>query len=116
MTGIRRLLFSGLWVGCAAALTGCYGDIKDYCEKEAACEGGNENDEKACVEEMKGMRDAAKEYDCKDQFDEAMECEVDNGYCDSQDNYFTSGDACNAEEDKYYACLVANSNLYASFD
>ena len=90
-------------------ISGCYGDIRDYCETTTSCLGGNANDEDACVETQKGMRKMAKAYDCKDQFDKAMECYADEVACE-EGQIVMESEKCLDLAEKYLACEDKNSD------
>jgi hypothetical protein len=60
-------------IGCA--------DIRSYCEDLTNCEGGNDDDRKACIAEQKGLRAAADEYGCRDEYDRYIACYVEYGQC-----------------------------------
>ena len=108
--GARTLLFFAA-LGCIA---GCSGDIKDYCEDLAACEGLSSADQDACVEFLKGDRKIADDYGCRDEFDAYYGCYVEYGQCEydsmyGENSYVYGNDetglsACDAEETAYYGC------------
>jgi hypothetical protein len=99
-TALVLVSLTALW------FSGCYKDIRDYCEEMVDCEGGNDEDEKACVEELKGERKAAREYDCRDEFDDMLECFVDHGDCEDGDygDYFSIGETCSDEQEDLWDC------------
>ncbi|MCP4679024.1 MAG: hypothetical protein GY854_26740 [Deltaproteobacteria bacterium] len=103
----------GLVLG--AGLAGCHrAQMRDYCEGERKCEGGNDADEKACVEYMKGERAAAKEYDCKSEYDDVLECWADKSSCKTEeiedhDSYglkkYTDDGACDGKVESLWRCV-----------
>jgi hypothetical protein len=114
---IQKLLIIACVAGGAYA---CNGDIKDYCAAQAECEGGNDADEDACVEQISASEEVAASYDCSDQWQKAADCNFENASCqtDPSDNekYFSSrppggDDPCTDEEDAFDACVAAASKL-----
>jgi len=101
------LALAGLLV--SALLAGCYGDIREFCEGWSDCYGGNDEDEKACVEYHKGERKAAAKYDCKDEFDKYFECAASKYKCD--DDYWTDEGKCNKQAINYYECIDKASGI-----
>lgn len=95
--------------GAMLLLSGCYGDIKDYCEKRNDCMNGNDNDEKACVAELKGERKKYKQWGCKDQWDAYMECLVDEMDC--VNDVLTDEGECNGKWEQREECREKNSKL-----
>lgn len=100
---LATLCFSSF--GCVA------GDIKDVCEDIIACEGGNDDDEKACVALLKGERKAQDNYGCRDEFDDLFICQAEYGRCDRVDvgiytteNEEGTEDPCSAARSAYNAC------------
>ena len=100
----RCLLVALLMLG----ISGCYGDIREYCEKQINCLDGNKADEKACVETAKGERRAAKKYGCRDEYDVYMECQVDNGECVENDVFRDDGE-CDESSGDLDECVRENS-------
>ncbi len=99
-----------LVAGAMLLVSGCFSDIKDYCEESNKCENGNENDEKACVEELKGTRKWFKQYGCKKEFDEYYECYVEEMDC--VNDSLTDENECASKNTKRWECVAKNSNLY----
>ena len=109
-------------LGVLGVMMGCNGDIKDYCENLAACEGKTSYDRDACEEALKGERKIADEYGCRDEFDDYYACFVDYGICasngGSDGNEYTYGNdetgmpACSEEEYDYNGCGDIESLLY----
>jgi hypothetical protein len=94
----------------ALGTIGCYSDIRDYCEQQTKCEGGNDNDEDACVEQMKGEKKAAKEYGCRKEYNDYMECAAENNSCEEE--FFMEDEKCFSKEEKLWECVEKESELY----
>lgn len=105
---ITRIAVAGVLL---MSLNGCYGDIKDYCEVKIKCLGGNENDEEACVEQYKTEKRVSKEYDCKDEWKDQMECMADQVECDETFNVPTGEEDCVTEITKWQECIQRGSEL-----
>ena len=73
-TVLMRITWGILVAAMMVGVTGCMGDIKDYCEVSIKCAGGNENDEEACIERYKAEKKWAGEYGCRKEWKDAMEC------------------------------------------
>jgi hypothetical protein len=98
-----------LGVVLAIGAAGCSDQMRDYCDKMVACEGGNDKDKDACKDTLRGQEDAADDYDCGDQFDAVLDCVVSNSTCQSGNyssfNESTSTDACATQEAALTACV-----------
>jgi hypothetical protein len=90
-------------------LLNCSSKIATLCEQQQTCEGGNDKDVKACEEEIAGERDVAAAYDCKDQFNQVLECVTDKGSCNNK--RFVGGTSCNALSESLEACKKAASGV-----
>jgi hypothetical protein len=105
----------------AGLLTAAFGcaDIHSYCKDKIDCEGGNDDDQKACIADMKGERSAADEYGCRDEFDRYVACYVEYGQCgptefDTSEDYTavsdkTGADMCASAEAAWTACGAIES-------
>jgi hypothetical protein len=92
-------------------ISGCNGDIKDYCEVWADCVGANENDQEACIEMLKAEKNVAKEFDCKDEWKAHMECWADQVECNDTVDMVTGIEDCSTEDTKWGECEERGSEL-----
>lgn len=97
------LLFGLTAVVVASA---CSDSYADYCQKRNACLGGNDADLAACYELQEGVREAAQDYSCTDQYDNYAEC-LGTGVCNSG-NFNAS---CDAQKKAVESCEEAASSL-----
>jgi hypothetical protein len=105
---MRVGLYSVVVVALAALAVGCRGhEYGDYCDKQKSCEGGNDKDKDACVDQLEGEEDIADDYDCGDQFDKVTKCLKDNSVC--TDGVYSEGTRCDTEETAYITCVDAAS-------
>lgn len=88
-------------------LPGCSSGFSDFCEAKIACEGGNDKDIDACVEEAKGTESVAEAYGCGDEFDKMFECSESNQKCEDKD--YSSKGACEDQSRALSACIKAAS-------
>ena len=103
-----------VWVLAMMVMGGCKKDIRDFCEKEINCIGGNSNDEGACVDHLWAQRKAAKEYDCRKPWDNMMECQVENSRCES--GYLDDNGDCVEKSEKLSSCIAKSSALLSEGD
>ncbi|MBW2522873.1 MAG: hypothetical protein JRI23_01795 [Deltaproteobacteria bacterium] len=96
---VARSAFAAALVWAAGACNP-YGD---YCEAMMDCEGGNDADVEACIEEAEGAEEVASLWDCDEYFDELFTCVEEKSDCES--DYYTPGDSCQDEEEDYEACM-----------
>ena len=89
------------------ALPAC-SKYSDFCQKEADCEGGNDNDVDACVEASRGQEDVADAYDCSDEYDDLFDCVDENASCKS--NHFSAGDDCDSKAEALSDCIKKSSS------
>ena len=117
MTGIGTMCLGiGILAATSMGVLGCKADIRDYCEKEVKCSGGNDKDEDACREMMKASRRAAKEYDCRNPWDAVLECFVNNMTC--EEDLLTDNGECIEKQTKLSTCIDKSSgydNGYLDF-
>ncbi len=97
-------LAAALLVGGASV--GCHSTYKDYCEQKQQCEGGNDKDIDACIEEARAQEDVASAYDCTDAYDKYADCYKVKGAC--KNGKFDLS-ACSAEGTAYFTCNNAAS-------
>ncbi len=81
-----------LVVVMAAAFLAAGCDIREYCEAWRNCVGGNDEDEKACREQLRTQEDVADIYDCEDDFDTYLQCLINDSECDNDYYYSDCGD------------------------
>jgi hypothetical protein len=104
---------------------GCIPDLRSYCENRNDCIDGNDNDLKACKDDMRRLRDVADIYGCKDQFKNLLSCTADNGECldtmtigfDPNEppqikHIYMSTDACSSEFDSYRNCMPEETSAF----
>jgi hypothetical protein len=97
--------------GCGA------GKIGDYCDKATTCEGGNDQDKAACIDQGNAEKAVAGDYKCSDAYDSLETCMVDSSTCvpnpGSRSNYTVARDpvthvgACDAQATALHACEQA---------
>lgn len=102
---VLATLLVGLFVAGASA--GCHSTYKDYCEQKQQCEGGNDKDIDACIEEWRAQEDIASAYDCTDAYDKYADCFKVKGSCKS--GRFDTTSSCSAEATAYATCNNAAS-------
>lgn len=78
------------------AVAGCGPDFEKLCSESRACEGGNDDDEKACVVEMDFGRDVADILGCTSEFDAYYDCLIEHASCrmDSYGQLCTTTSQC----------------------
>jgi hypothetical protein len=107
-TALTALVLVTSGIGCGDE-KGVPVDIIDYCGLIAQCEGGNDMDEKACVEDAKGDRSENAVYNCGEKYDQWLECEVDQGHCyydeDLEDDIYGDDGKCDGTEDALSECI-----------
>ena len=115
----RRASVGLLLLSAASLLLGCNADIRTYCEDLTDCAGLTSADEDACIADLKGDRDVADEYGCRDEFDDLFACIAEYGRCEYNSSggaYYTTGEdedgtaRCEAEEELYDDCGWMESN------
>ncbi|MCC6528412.1 MAG: hypothetical protein IT373_37550 [Polyangiaceae bacterium] len=73
---MKRLL-----VPLLMAVAGCGPDFEKLCSETHACEGGNDEDEKACVVELDYRRDVADIVGCTSELDAYYDCLIEHATC-----------------------------------
>lgn len=73
-----------------------------------ACEGGNDKDIDACVEETKGTEATAEAYGCGDELDQLFECSEPKFSC--KEKKYRADDACADQAKALSACINAASS------
>ena len=96
---MRRTLRAML--GCATMFFLACGSLEQsICDKRITCEGGNDQDHKACVDRYKGQTASAAAYGCSDAWNKALSCLDMSGICtnakftNSCDAQFQAASAC----------------------
>lgn len=90
----------------ALSLAHCSSTYSDLCEKQKDCEGGNDKDVDACVEQARGLEEVAEAYGCSDAFDKQIDCVAAKSTC-TEKNFDTNG--CESESKALVACVGAAS-------
>lgn len=63
-----------LGVLALSAMTHCNSRYAKYCENDRSCEGGNDRDVDACIEQQRALEEVSAAYDCEDQWDAFATC------------------------------------------
>ncbi|MFO0735893.1 MAG: hypothetical protein U0270_08435 [Labilithrix sp.] len=99
----------GVFVGVMALmLANCSSKYRDDCQAQVDCEGGNDADVDACVDQQKGVEDVADAYECGDQWGEYTDCVEGKGVCENG-NYSVKDTSCAAKAAAALACIKAAS-------
>jgi len=102
---VRLACFAGLVVLCASA--GCGEGYPSFCDARINCEGGNDNDKSACVDQLEGEEEQAEDYNCGDQFDQAYTCNTNGAACNAG-RYRTQSN-CDSQNLALSTCIQNNS-------
>ena len=89
------------------AANGCGEGYPSYCDNKMKCEGGNDNDKSACVDQLEGNEETAEDYNCGDQYDALFTCQSDGASC-VQGRYGTQAN-CSTQENALQTCEQTNS-------
>ena len=84
---------------CAA---GC-SSYDSFCKDAIDCEGGNDQDEEACVISLDAEEEIADIQGCSDDYAELFDCVEENSHC-TGDNRWTDEDKCKEKQDKLNRC------------
>ena len=95
--------------GCGSMLSG----LNEYCEERADCIDANEEDEKACVVDIRNSQRIARVYGCEDDYVDYIECMKDEADCESQGRYeyWTDRGECEDDLDDWLDCLADESDV-----
>jgi hypothetical protein len=105
--GVGLMGWMGRLVCVAAAVaalssSGC-GGYGTFCQERIDCEGGNEQDEEACVINREAAEEIADIEGCADDFATFFECVEEQSSC-TEENQWTVDDKCADQEEKYNRC------------
>lgn len=63
-----------LGVFAVSTLPHCSSRYAAYCDNARSCEGGNDRDVDACIEQQRALEEVSDAYDCEDQWDAFAKC------------------------------------------
>jgi hypothetical protein len=99
-------------------MVGCTSIYSEYCEEYTDCVDGNDMDRKACLQTISNEKKLAKIYDCSDDFQDYMECMMDDATCDNvgRYDYWTDRGDCRDDASDLVECISEASDYLQSYD
>ena len=107
VTPVKALLTTLSMAVVLCSLPACKSTYASTCEASIACEGGNDADIDACIEQARGAEEVAAAYDCSDPFEAYADCAKERSVC--KEGKFKTDDSCEAQEEAVEACVKAGS-------
>ncbi|MBW2522872.1 MAG: hypothetical protein JRI23_01790 [Deltaproteobacteria bacterium] len=104
---LRVEVVIGLGVA-ALVLTAC-SRASEFCDAMCECEHCNDRKKDECVIGTETAIDQADAYDCGDDYDEYLQCVLDEADCDEND-WRVEGDDCDNEQESYWECVADASD------
>ncbi len=90
----------------ALTTIGCSAREKSICDKYATCEGGNDADKSACVDNWIGRTQYATAYNCGEAWSKYLDCMDASAFCNSGN---LKTDSCSAQSQAVATCINAAS-------
>jgi hypothetical protein len=111
MKTIRSVVAVGFMLGLGGLVLPACGSMgTDVCKSTCDCEGCNDNERQACLVVYEESREAAADYSCGSQFDDAENCQLDKAVCKGN-NWTTTGSDCEGQRLILEQCIRDNSSL-----
>jgi hypothetical protein len=108
MSGLKIIYATFLTISLSAC-SGAPAGASAYCSKQQQCQGGNEDDLRACEARFIGGVKVAAAYKCDALYDAYVECIGANSTCTR--SWISTGDACDGQAKSFEGCVEAASAL-----
>ena len=106
----RVLVFSlGTALVASVAVPGCGTQADELCDIQCECERCSDRRWDECGIDANAQADQAAIYGCQAEYDEFIECAIDDNDCD--DNSFSIDDSCDNEREDFAECIADNSDI-----
>jgi hypothetical protein len=106
---MKKSLSFLLLLGLGAFASACSGVAGEYCDLYCDCEGCSDEEYDECVINQDAAIDAASAYDCDAEYDEYVQCALEENDCD--DDNFVVDSSCAGEAENLLECLDDGSDL-----
>ena len=104
MSKVTNLWFAALALVAVTSM-GCSAREKSICDKRITCEGGNDKDKSACVDNYIQASAVAEAYKCGDAQSNLLDCLDTTSICQSG----SLSNSCKAQRDAVESCQKAAS-------
>ena len=99
-----------VWLSLSGVVLSACGRAAELCDAMCECELCSDRKLEECEISTDTAIDEADAYDCADDFDAYLQCQLDEADCDEH-NWRVEDDSCDSERDDYVECVSDASDL-----